>query len=107
MCFQIKDAFDLAPYTEVILNCGYTGPINLDHKESIIRCEMFSYLTKHPLAFMGWYIWSELKLRFKFHSYIATTHNLCQLISLNMFQTNSFLEYIIMTIHTRAPRFLQ
>ncbi|CDQ81068.1 unnamed protein product [Oncorhynchus mykiss] len=32
----IKDAFDLAPYTEGILNCGYTGPINLDHKESII-----------------------------------------------------------------------
>ena len=87
MGFQIEDAFDLSLYTEGILNCDYTGPVNLDHKQSIIRyVNCFLILTKHPLAFMGWNIWSELKLSFKFHySYIATTHNLCQRISFIMF----------------------
>ncbi|KAL7403437.1 hypothetical protein ABVT39_000606 [Epinephelus coioides] len=34
---QLEDASELFPYVEEILECGYTGPISVDHKEQIIR----------------------------------------------------------------------
>ncbi|ROL52544.1 G2/M phase-specific E3 ubiquitin-protein ligase [Anabarilius grahami] len=34
---MIEDASDLSNFTKEILDCGYTGPINTDHKESILR----------------------------------------------------------------------
>lgn len=45
ICFQIEDATDVTLYTEEILNCGYTGPITLEHKDSIVRythCFLYS-----------------------------------------------------------------
>ncbi|KTG32046.1 hypothetical protein cypCar_00029910 [Cyprinus carpio] len=34
---MIEDASDLSNFSKEILDCGYTGPINTDHKESILR----------------------------------------------------------------------
>ena len=37
ICFQIENATDETQYTEEIFNRGYTGPIILEHKDSIVR----------------------------------------------------------------------
>ncbi|XP_067248453.1 uncharacterized protein [Chanodichthys erythropterus] len=43
---MIEDASDLSNYTKEILDCGYTGPINTDHKESILRALALHITTK-------------------------------------------------------------
>ncbi|XP_067283585.1 uncharacterized protein [Pseudorasbora parva] len=43
---MIEDASDLSNYTKEILDCGYTGPINIDHKESILRAIALHITTK-------------------------------------------------------------
>ncbi|RXN37400.1 G2 M phase-specific E3 ubiquitin- ligase-like protein [Labeo rohita] len=43
---QIEDACDLSNYTKEILDCGYTGPVNTDHKESILRALELHITTK-------------------------------------------------------------
>ncbi|XP_030208782.1 uncharacterized protein LOC115541136 [Gadus morhua] len=42
----IEDASDLSLYIEEILDCGYTGQINIDHKESILRAIVLHVTTK-------------------------------------------------------------
>ncbi|CAL8257714.1 unnamed protein product [Arctogadus glacialis] len=42
----VKDASDLSLYIEEILDCGYTGQINIDHKESILRAIVLHVTTK-------------------------------------------------------------
>lgn len=34
---KLEGSKDVSAYTEEILNCGYTGPINMEKKEEIIR----------------------------------------------------------------------
>uniref|UniRef100_A0A1A8JDW1 Uncharacterized protein n=1 Tax=Nothobranchius kuhntae TaxID=321403 RepID=A0A1A8JDW1_NOTKU len=34
---MIGDATDLSSYIPEILDCGYTGPVNMEQKESILR----------------------------------------------------------------------
>ncbi|RXN13373.1 hypothetical protein ROHU_009783 [Labeo rohita] len=43
---RIEDASDLSNYTKEILDCGYTGPVNTDHKESILRALELHITTK-------------------------------------------------------------
>ncbi|XDV25294.1 hypothetical protein PO909_029234 [Leuciscus waleckii] len=43
---MIEDASDLSNYTKEILECGYTGPINIDHKKSILRALALHITTK-------------------------------------------------------------
>ncbi|XP_058626915.1 uncharacterized protein LOC131537474 isoform X1 [Onychostoma macrolepis] len=43
---MIEDASDLSNYTNEILDCGYTGPVNVDHKESILRALALHITTK-------------------------------------------------------------
>ncbi|XP_073710263.1 G2/M phase-specific E3 ubiquitin-protein ligase [Misgurnus anguillicaudatus] len=43
---MIEDASDLSTITNEILDCGYTGPINIDHKESILRSISLHITTK-------------------------------------------------------------
>ncbi|KAF4104406.1 hypothetical protein G5714_015393 [Onychostoma macrolepis] len=43
---MIEDASDLSNYTKEILDCGYTGPVNVDHKESILRALALHITTK-------------------------------------------------------------
>ncbi|CAM4708731.1 unnamed protein product [Leuciscus chuanchicus] len=43
---MIEDASDLSNFTKEILDCGYTGPINTDHKESILRALALHITTK-------------------------------------------------------------
>ncbi|XP_049421741.1 uncharacterized protein LOC125882106 isoform X2 [Epinephelus fuscoguttatus] len=42
----LEDASDLFPYVEEILECGYTGPISVDHEERIIRAVGLHMTTK-------------------------------------------------------------
>ncbi|CAL8238105.1 unnamed protein product [Merluccius merluccius] len=42
----IEDASDLSLYIEEILDCGCTGQINIDHKESILRAIVLHVTTK-------------------------------------------------------------
>ncbi|XP_056329648.1 uncharacterized protein LOC130241741 isoform X1 [Danio aesculapii] len=43
---MIEDASDLTTYTKEILDCGYTGPVNTEHKESILRALALHITTK-------------------------------------------------------------
>ncbi|KAM4570208.1 uncharacterized protein PAE49_009412 [Odontesthes bonariensis] len=43
---MIENATDVTQYTEEILNCGYTGPITLEHKDSIVRAVLLHATTK-------------------------------------------------------------
>lgn len=43
---MIEDSSDLSNFTKEILDCGYTGPINTDHKESILRALALHITTK-------------------------------------------------------------
>ncbi|XP_056096362.1 uncharacterized protein LOC130075647 [Rhinichthys klamathensis goyatoka] len=43
---MIEDASDLSNYTKDILDCGYTGLIDTDHKESILRALSLHITTK-------------------------------------------------------------
>ncbi|KAJ8364817.1 hypothetical protein SKAU_G00136480 [Synaphobranchus kaupii] len=43
---KIENATDVTRYTEEILNCGYTGPITLEHKDSIVRAVVLHATTK-------------------------------------------------------------
>ncbi|XP_013854993.1 uncharacterized protein LOC106510815 [Austrofundulus limnaeus] len=43
---KIEGASDLSPYTHEILDCGYTGPIDTDHKTSILRAILLHSTTK-------------------------------------------------------------
>ncbi|XP_030606354.1 uncharacterized protein LOC115794833 isoform X2 [Archocentrus centrarchus] len=43
---MIEDASDLSVYTKEILDCGYTGPINTDHKDTIMRAITLHATTK-------------------------------------------------------------
>ncbi|XP_068604876.1 uncharacterized protein [Brachionichthys hirsutus] len=42
----LEDASDLSPYVNEILDYGYTGPINTEHKERIIRAVVLHATTK-------------------------------------------------------------
>uniref|UniRef100_A0A3B3V0F2 HECT domain-containing protein n=1 Tax=Poecilia latipinna TaxID=48699 RepID=A0A3B3V0F2_9TELE len=43
---RIKDASDLSVYSEDILECGYTGPIDTEHMNSILRAVSLHATTK-------------------------------------------------------------
>ncbi|XP_039512622.1 uncharacterized protein LOC120468048 [Pimephales promelas] len=43
---KIENATDVTQYTEEILNCGYTGPITLEHQDSIVRAVLLHATTK-------------------------------------------------------------
>uniref|UniRef100_A0A087X6G5 HECT domain-containing protein n=1 Tax=Poecilia formosa TaxID=48698 RepID=A0A087X6G5_POEFO len=43
---KIKDASDLSVYSEDILECGYTGPIDTEHMNSILRAVSLHATTK-------------------------------------------------------------
>uniref|UniRef100_A0A1A7XIP7 HECT domain-containing protein n=5 Tax=Iconisemion striatum TaxID=60296 RepID=A0A1A7XIP7_9TELE len=43
---EIEDATDLSPYIQQILDCGYTGPIDIEQKDGILRAVALHATTK-------------------------------------------------------------